>query len=57
MTTKSGLKFEENETLWWIKHVTFNLDFYISAHLCVKDIAKSYAKLIVQVNAVIAAIV
>jgi hypothetical protein len=32
------------------------LDFYISTHLCVEDIAKGYAKLIVQVNAVIAAI-
>jgi hypothetical protein len=28
----------------------------MTTHLCVKDIAKGYSKLIVQVNAVIAAI-
>lgn len=51
-TTKSWLKFIEYETLWWVNHIT-----PLSTHLCVKDIAKGYAKLIVQVNAVIAAIV
>lgn len=57
MTTKSWLKFIENETLWWVNHITLNLDFHISTHLCVKDITKGYAKLTVQVNAVIAAVV
>lgn len=35
----------------------FKFGFSYSTHLCIKDIAKGYAKLVVQVNTVIAAIV